>query len=122
VLRTTRATGIPWARLTPTVSYISCKGRLREWGRFPSDLHPLGATLPDMTQDLVVPRAAASLGVDQTDIRAVVHKNRIELMIPDQPISVEQLMSLAASFKVETRTIAFLRGPLVKITIPGNFL
>jgi hypothetical protein len=75
-----------------------------------------------MTHDLVVPRAAASLGVDQTDIRAVVHKNRIELMIPDQPISVAQLQSLAASFKVETRVIAFLRGPLVKITIPGNFL
>jgi hypothetical protein len=75
-----------------------------------------------MTNELVVPRAAAALGVGPAVVQAVVHKTRIELLIPDQAVSEDQLGSLAASFKVRTSVIAYVRGPCTRITIRGNFL
>lgn len=75
-----------------------------------------------MANLFVVPRAAEALGITATVVDAIVHKNRIELSIPDQPISEEQLGLLAMSFNAGAGTIAFVRGPRTRITIRGNFL
>jgi hypothetical protein len=74
-----------------------------------------------MANQLVAPRAAEALGIAPADVDAVVHKNRIELQVPDQPISDAQLGSLATRFNVGARGIAFVRGPRTRITIRGNF-
>ena len=61
--------------------------------------------------------AAVALGIETTDIVAVMHANHIELLIPDQPVSDEQIRKLAVRFDVGKHQIKVSRGPKTKIII-----
>ena len=65
----------------------------------------------------VVADAAVALGVEATDILATMHANHIELLIPDQPVSDEQIRRLAVRFDVRKPMIKVSRGTKTKIII-----
>lgn len=61
--------------------------------------------------------AAVALGVAVTDIVVAMHANQIELLIPDQPVSDEQIRKLAVRFDVGRHQIKVSRGAKTKIII-----
>jgi hypothetical protein len=65
----------------------------------------------------VVADAAVALGVETTDIVVAMHANYIELLIPDQPVSDEQIRKLAVRFDVGRHQIKVSRGTKTKIVI-----
>jgi hypothetical protein len=65
----------------------------------------------------VVADASAALGIEATDIVVAVHGNHIELLIPDQPVSDEQIRKLAVRFDVGRHQIKVSRGAQTKIVI-----
>jgi hypothetical protein len=65
----------------------------------------------------VVADAAVALGIETTDIEVAMHANHIELLIPDQPISGEQIRKLAVRFDVGRQQIKVSRGAKTKIII-----
>jgi hypothetical protein len=61
--------------------------------------------------------ASVALGIESTDIVAAMHANHIELLIPDQPVSDEQIRKLAVRFDVGRHQIKVSRGAKTKIII-----
>jgi hypothetical protein len=65
----------------------------------------------------VVADAAVALGIEATDIVVAIHANHIELLVPDQPVSDEQIRKLAVRFDVGRHQIKVSRGAKTKIII-----
>ncbi len=65
----------------------------------------------------VVVDASVALGIEPSDIVVAIHANHIELLIPDQPVSDEQIRKLAVRFDVGRHQVKVSRGANTKIII-----
>ena len=77
----------------------------------------IDSATPSGMPKFVVADASVALGIEPSDIEVAMNANHIELLIPDQPVSDEQVRKLAVRFDVGRHQIKVSRGAKTKIVI-----